>query len=141
VSSPALAWVLVSPLIGLLAFWGYILLGGGRSPGHPAGFPFCDRHRSYWPRRARFIVIGFLLLVALMGIGFGLTPPAAPGQQAEPHWVFGVAGLWLLIYLPAFLIMHLSAVRPTGSDRGAVVLSGASNQFAAALAGEEQTRL
>ena len=39
ISSPSLAWVLVSPLIGLLAFWGYILMGGGQRQDRPAGFP------------------------------------------------------------------------------------------------------
>jgi hypothetical protein len=137
VSSPSLAWALAAPLLGLLVFWGSILLTGGRSHGHSAGFPFCDRHRSYWPRRARFIVLGFLLLVVLMGMGFALTPRAAPGEKAEPHWILGVGGLWMVIYLLAFLIVHLSAVRPTSNNGGSVVLSGASRQFVAALSGEE----
>jgi hypothetical protein len=135
ISSPSLAWVL-APLIGLLVFWGYILLGGGQPRDRPAGFPFCERHRSYWPRRARFIVGGFLAIVVLMGIGFALTPRPAPGNKADPHWLFGVAGCWLLIYLPAFLIVHLRAVRPTGSDPESVVLAGASREFADAVAGK-----
>lgn len=39
----------------------------------------------------------------------------------------------MLVYLPAFLILHLSATRPTGNVGGGVVLSGASRAFAAAL--------
>src|SRR5262245_51167722 len=66
VSSPSLAWVFVSPLLGLLTFWGYILVSGGQPGGREAGFPFCDRHRGYWPRRAWFIVGGFVALVGLL---------------------------------------------------------------------------
>lgn len=121
-------------MLGLLAFWGAVLRDGGRSPG---GFPFCERHRNYWPRRARFIVYGFVSLLALMGIGFALTRRPAEGEEVEVHWMMAVAGLWLLIYLPTFLFMHLTAVRPTGVDSGSVVLSGASRPFAASLEGEE----
>jgi hypothetical protein len=134
VSSPSLAWVLFSPLIGLLTFWGYILLGGGQR-GEEAGLPFCDRHRGYWPRRARFIVGGFVALVGLMVAAVALTPPAAPGKE-EPHWLFGVAGCWMLVFLPTFLIVHLTAMRPTGGNRKSLVLSGASREFGAAVTGE-----
>jgi hypothetical protein len=134
VSSPSLAWVVVSPLFGLLAFWVYVLVGGGQATDQPRGFPFCERHRKDWTRRAWFIVGGFLALVFLMVIGFLLTPKPAPGHKAEPHWIFGVAGLWMLIYLPAFLIVHLRAVRPTSATRDAIVLSGVSREFASAVA-------
>ncbi len=100
VGAPSLAWLLVSPLIGLLGFWGYIAFGGGRNHDQRAGFPFCDRHRKYWPRRARFIIGGFLVLVVLMGVGFALTPGAFSAKKPEPHWLLGVAGC-LDDHLPA----------------------------------------
>jgi hypothetical protein len=137
VSSPSMAWVLVSPLIGLLGLWAYILVGGGQPRDRAAGFPFCDRHRSYWTVRAWIIIGGFLALVALIGIGFALTPPAGPGKKPEPHWLFSVAGGLLLLYLPILLFVHLSAVRPTSSDAEAIVLSGANRRFADALSGDD----
>jgi hypothetical protein len=42
----------------------------------------------------------------------------------------------MLIYLPAFMIVHLRALRPTGSNRESVVLSGASRDFRDALSGK-----
>jgi hypothetical protein len=138
VSSPSLAWVLVSPLIGLVAFWAYILLGGGTRAGESAGLPFCDRHRRYWPRRAWFIVGGFLALVGLAVAAISLTPPAAAGRKQEPHWLFGVVACWILVFLPAFIIIHLAAMRPTGGNRKSLVLSGASRQFASAIEGESR---
>src|ERR1700722_15041096 len=51
VGAPSLAWILFSPLMGLVTLWAYILFAGGATGG---GLPFCDRHRGYWPRRAWF---------------------------------------------------------------------------------------
>ena len=134
VGAPSLAWLLFSPLIGLMTFWGYILFAGGFSRG--GGLPFCDRHRGYWTRRAWFIVVGFAAVVGLMVAAAVLTPPAAPGRKDEPHWLFGVAGCWMLVFLPTFLVLHLAACRPTGGSRKSLVLSGASREFAAAVEGE-----
>jgi hypothetical protein len=131
-----LAWVLFSPLIGLLTFWGYILLGRRVSKEGSGGLPFCDRHRGYWPRRAWFIVIGFVALVGVMAGAAVLTPAAAPGKKEEPHWLFAVAACWMLAFLPAFIIVHLAAMRPTRSTRKSLVLSGASREFAEAVEGE-----
>lgn len=131
-----MAWILFSPLIGLMTFWAYILFAGGQSGG--SGLPFCDRHRGYWTRRAWFIVVGFAAVVGLMVAGAALTPAAAPGQKDEPHWLFGVAGCWMGVFLPAFLVLHLSATRPTGGNRKSLVLSGASREFAAAIDGESR---
>jgi hypothetical protein len=135
VAAPSLAWVLFSPLIGLVTFWAYILLAGRSSGG---GLPFCDRHRGYWTRRAWFIVVGFAALVGLLIASVALTPHAAPSQKTEPdpHWLFAVGAFWMLAYLPAFLVVHLSATRPTGGDREVLVLSGASRGFAAVLCDE-----
>jgi hypothetical protein len=139
IGAPSLAWVLFSPLLGLLVFWAYILIVRLISKQDLAGLPFCDRHRGYWPRRAWFIVIGFALLVALMAAGIALTAPPSAGKKPEPHWLFGVAGCWMLVFLPAFIIVHLAAMRPTRRTRRSLVLSGASRGFAAAVE-EEQRR-
>lgn len=134
VAAPSLAWVLFSPLLGLLTFWGYILLAGGSARSGVAGLPFCDRHRRYWPRRARVIVLGFVGFVGVIVAAAILSPPPAPNRPDEPHWLAGVVGCWALIYLPVFLVLHLGAMRPTGSTRKSVVLSGVSHEFAAAVA-------
>ncbi len=132
IGAPSLAWVLVSPLIGLVTFWIYILIASG-SP-REGGLPFCDHHRGYWTGRAWFIVVGFIALIGLMVAGGNLTPPTTPGQEAKPHWLFGVGCIWMLVFLPAFLVVHLAATRPTGGNHDSVVLSGASQQFADAVA-------
>src|SRR5437588_10534604 len=110
IGAPSLAWVLFSPLAGLITFWAYILFARSSSRG---GLPFCDRHRRYWTRRAWFIVGSFAAIVGLMVVGVLLTAPAAPGQKEEPHWLFGIAGCWLVVFLPTFLVVHLAAARPT----------------------------
>src|SRR5438132_1392057 len=66
IGAPSIAWVFLSPAAGLLTFWTYILFAGGSASG---GLPFCDRHRGYWTRRARFIVIGLVAIVVLMVVG------------------------------------------------------------------------
>ena len=135
VGAPSLAWVLFSPLVGLLTFWGYILVGRRHSHQGSAGLPFCDRHRGYWPLRAWFISIGFIFLVGVMVLAATLTPAAAPGQKENAHWLFAVGGCWLLVFLPAFIILHLAAMRPIGGNRQSLVLAGASRAFAAAIEG------
>lgn len=91
IGAPSLIWVLFSPLIGLITFWTYILLSAGR-PASNGGLPFCDRHQSYWTRRAWFIVVGFAALVGWIIAAAALTPTVAPGQKNEPHWLFGLGG-------------------------------------------------
>jgi hypothetical protein len=136
VSAPSLGWLILSPLLGLLAFWGYILLGGGESKTRRAGLPFCDRHRGYWPRRARFIVFGFLLLIGLGVAGSMLAPPPAPGKEPEANGVVMAFACWMLVFPPAFIIVHLAAMRPTGGGRRTLVLSGACQAFADAIEDE-----
>ena len=131
IASPSLAWVLFSPLFGLLTFWANILVRGGSSG--TGELPFCDRHVGYWARRARLIVVGFLAVVGLMVAGGVLTPPAPRGQDPEPHWLLGVGACWMVLFLPTFLVLHLSATRPTGGRRKTLTLSGASRQFADAV--------
>src|SRR2546430_1474565 len=63
VTAPSLGWAFVSAWIGLLAFWGYVFSGRLSARDSRAGLPFCARHRNYWPRRARFIIGGFVFLV------------------------------------------------------------------------------
>jgi hypothetical protein len=135
VGAPSLAWLLFSPLAGLFAFWLYVLCASASS--RPGGFPFCDRHRGYWSRRAGFIIWGLVAIVLLLAIGIPLTVPAAPGQAESPHWTAALGICWLLIFLPAFLVVHLSATRPTGGNRKMLRLSGVSREFVAALKEEE----
>ena len=130
IGAPSLAWVLFSPLVGLMTFWAYILVARSSSGG---GLPFCDRHCGYWTRRATLIVFGFAAIIGLMVIGALLTPTAGPGKKDDPHWVFGVGGCWLLVFLPTFLVVHLGATRPTGGNRTSMVLSGVSRDFKAAV--------
>ena len=137
ISSPSLAWVLFSPLIGLLTFWGYVLVRSVQSHNQASGLPFCDRHRNYWSRRAWFIVGGFLGLIGLGVVAALLTQPAAPNKKDEPHWLFGVLACWMLVFLPTFIIVHLIAMRPTGGSRKSVVLSGANKKFVAAVLDED----
>jgi hypothetical protein len=129
--APSLAWVIVSPLLGLLTFWVYILFAGG-SP-REGGLPFCNRHRGYWTWRAWFVVVGFAVLIGLTVAACALPPSGTPGRPTEVLWLLKLAVLWLLVFLPAFLVIHLTATRPIGGDRDRVVLSGASQQFADAL--------
>jgi hypothetical protein len=77
-------------------------------------------------------------MVGLVAIGMALTPPPPPGKDPHPHWIFGIGACWLLIYLPSFLIVHLTAMRPTGSNRKSIVLSGASRDFEDALLDEDE---
>jgi hypothetical protein len=130
VRPPSSSWVLFSPIIGLLTFWVYILVTTRWSPSRPAGLTFCDRHRGYWPRRAWFIVGGFAVLIALIVAGMAL------GGPKQVHWLFGVALGWMVLYLPAFILVHLSATRPVERGRTKLVLAGASQQFASAVSQE-----
>lgn len=134
VGAPSLGWVLW-PLFGLIGFWMYILFAAHSS--RRGGLPFCRRHWGYWPRRAWFIVSGYVLLLGLIVVGEVLTPTPAPGHKEEINWLLAVAGLWMLLFLPAFLVLHLSATRPTGGNRKVLVISGASRDFVEALEDED----
>ena len=114
-----------------MTFWAYILFA--RRPTSGGGLPFCHRHRNYWSQRARFVVVGLIAIVALMVLGAVLTPSSPPGLDVQPHWVFGVGACWMLRFLPLFLIVHLSAMRPTGGNRKLLKLSGVNREFAAAV--------
>jgi hypothetical protein len=135
ISAPSLGWLLFSPLLGLIGFWANVLARGGQPGETPKGLPFCERHRNYWRRRAWFIVGGFVPVLATFVVAAVLPEPGGPGKKDEPHWVFGIFACWILVFLPAFLIVHLAAMRPTGGNRKALILSGASREFAQALPG------
>ena len=130
IGAPSVGWVLI-PLLGLITFWTYILFAGGSSS--EGGLPFCHRHRGYWTWRAWFIVLGFAAIFGLMITASILTPATAPGQQVRPHWLYGVGGCWMLLFLPSFIVLHLMATRPTGGNRKSLFLSGASREFAIAV--------
>jgi hypothetical protein len=51
----------------------------------------------------------------------------------RPHWTFIVAILWLLFFLPAFLVVHLASTRTFASDEESITFAGASRRFVAAL--------
>ena len=130
VSVPSAGWMLFS-LIGLLTFWIYILFVGGSS--RKGGLPFCERHRSYWTRRAWFIVGGFITTIGLIAVAVVVTPPILPGRDVQAHWMFGIVGFWMVLFLPAFLVVHLTATRPVGGTHKALLLWGASREFATAV--------
>lgn len=133
VIAPSLAWILFFPLLGLLTFWVYVILPGRLSPGGKGGLPFCRRHRSYWPRRGWFIVTGFALIVATFAAAVIIDPPNEAKAEQSPHWIFGIAGCWMILFLPMFLLVHLRAVRPTGNAGNALCLSRVHSDFADAL--------
>jgi hypothetical protein len=128
ISAPSLAWLLFSPLLGLLMFWGYIFIVSIFGKGSTAGMPFCDRHRDYWPLRAWIIIGGFLSLVGLMATGILLTK-----DEALPHWLLGVAGCWMLLFLPTFIILHICSIRPIKNTAGSIIIAGTSREFAEAV--------
>ncbi|HMF11159.1 MAG TPA: hypothetical protein VKE94_02605 [Gemmataceae bacterium] len=126
-----------SPLLALLSFWWRILKSSRCSEESPGGIPFCNRHRSYWVRRAWFIVGGWVFLLASMAAGILITSVAKP--DPSPHWTFIVAICWLLFFLPAFMVVQLASTRPIASDPESITFAGASRKFAAAL-GEKEGR-
>lgn len=75
-------------------------------------------------------------MVGMMIAAFALTPEAPVGKKEEPHWIFGIAACWMLVFLPAFIIVHLASVRPIGRTRKSLVLGGASRKFVSAIADE-----
>jgi len=124
--APAQFWIL-APGLGLIVFWGHVLWSARFRSALPGGLPFCNRHRFYWVRRARFIIGGWVFLVASMWVGLLLSD--LKQRDAVPHWTFMVAICWLLFFLPAFIVVHLASMRPTVKDDDSLTLSGASRQF------------
>jgi len=135
VAGRAFCRVVSIPLIGPLIFWGYILFVGIRSRFAPrrGGLPFCDRHLGYWPRRAFYLLLGFIATLTLIGIAIAVAPPLPQTRNDKPHWLFWVIGLWVLGYLVVFRVIHTRAIRPIGGNRGHVVLWGVSRSFAAGV--------
>jgi hypothetical protein len=129
---------LFSPFPTLINFWAYLLFTTAKSSG--GGLPFCDRHRYYWTWRAWFIVCGLAAAIGLTILGAILTPPSRPGHDPNPHWVFTVGLCWLLLYLPAFLVVHLTSTRPIRGDRTWLELSGVNREFATSNLEAERNR-
>jgi len=124
-----------SPIVALLSFWWRILKSARTDAESEGGLPFCGRHRSYWVRRAWFIIGGWIFLVASMTAGILITSVAKP--DPSPHWTFIVAICWLLIFLPAFLVVQLASTRPIASDSESITFAGGSRGFATALKQQE----
>lgn len=137
VTSPSLAWVLDAPLFGLLTFWAHVMLPGSVGSGEE-GLPFCKRHRAYWPRRAWFIIPGFVMLVLSCLLAWALDPRDQPGKPHEVHWSFGVVACWMLVFLPAFLFLQLLSMRPTSNSRTSVRFAGIHPAFVEALEDEDE---
>jgi hypothetical protein len=140
------SWFLSARLrvFGMLLFWAYILkiaLSGNESETPPAGLPLCERHRNYWPRRAWFMVVGFLGLIGLWALSYATDPSVhETGHRITkaPNFVSVLFIIWFFIYLPGFLIVHLSSMRLIGNEGMKTILSGGSQKFAAALRAAEQ---
>ena len=140
VNSPSLAWLLFSPLLGLLAFWAYVMVPGHQSEPAKSGLPFCEQHGRYWPRRGCFIALGFVGLIAVCMAASTVSPDQTQNKEQQFHWLYGVAGFWMLLFFPAFLFVHLRAMRPTSSNRETLTLSGVHEKFVASLmASKEET--
>ena len=124
-AAPSMGWVF-APLIGLFVFWVHVLLKDRGTSS--TGFPFCERHRHYWVRRSRFIVIGFASLLIIFAFA-GL----APDTDTDPGWMvilFGLAaGCWMPFFLLAFLVVHLRAVRPVANNLESVAFARVSEAF------------
>jgi hypothetical protein len=135
VGAPSTGWVF-APAIGLVAFWGFVLFQGRPSVEADAGIPFCEQHRDYWWRRAWPVLLGFLLLMVLMGIAMAVDPGALEHDaNHKPHWMFGVAGCWMVLYLPLLISIQLSSMRPIANRHDSVKLTGAHEVFAEAVEG------
>jgi hypothetical protein len=133
--APSARAVLTSPLLGLVLFWGHILKSARSGEESPGGLPFCDRHQSYLASRAWFIIGGWLFLVISMVVGILATILAKP--DPPPHWTFVVAVCWLLVFLPAFLIVHLASTRPIARSPESITLAGAHRKFVSAVETEK----
>lgn len=120
-----------SPLLALLSFWWRILKSSRSGEESPGGLPFCNRHRGYWVRRAWFIIGGWVFLLTSMALGILITSVAKPNPS--PHWTFIVAICWLLLFLPAFIVVQLASTRPIASDPESITFAGASRGFVLAV--------
>jgi len=123
---------------GMLLFWGFILwkkYARVDAHGKEIGLPFCDRHREYWPRRAWFVVGGFLVLVALMALTYATdSSSGGPGRHHHGENIFTMlAGFWFLTYLLGFVIVHMGSMRAIRHEGQRVTLVGVSKKFITAL--------
>jgi hypothetical protein len=116
------------PLFSLLGFWFLIFRKSLVEQPHQTGLPFCPRHRGYWPRRARFIIGGFLVLPVVIAF-----QAAVSSDSSGPGITGIVMVLWFFLFLPAFLIVHLASVRPIDNSNNTLVLSSANRKFIESL--------
>jgi hypothetical protein len=84
--------------------------------------------------------MGFVLIVVGFTAAVIVGSPANPQAENEVHWLFGVAGCWMVLFLPAFLIVHLRAVRPAGNAGNTVSIAGVHREFLESLNEQSETR-
>jgi hypothetical protein len=122
---------------GLLMFWTVILWKQYVRPGphgREAGLPLCKRHLEYWPRRAWFVVGGFLLLVLLFALTYITDPDTSTAHHHHKNGIFTpILGMWFMLYLPGFVIVHMSSMRVIRHDGQRVTMVGVNKKFTAAL--------
>jgi hypothetical protein len=119
---------------GLLLFWAVILWKQYvriEPHGREAGLPLCKGHLEYWPRRAWFVVGGFLALVLFFTLAYATDPSTAHHQKMNLFSYLAV--FWFLTYPLGFIIVHMSSMRVIRHDGQRVTLVGANKKFAAAL--------
>ncbi|HUU68607.1 MAG TPA: hypothetical protein VM186_03735 [Planctomycetota bacterium] len=128
-AAPSWQAALLSPLISLLGGWVHIAWQSRATAADVhAGLPFCEKHAPYWARRSFIIVGGWLLAAALvlLCVAFSFLP-------AMGDVIMGVTALYVVLFLPTFILIHLTSMRPTYSDDASVTISGVSAAFVKAV--------
>jgi len=119
---------------GLFLFWAVILWKQYvqvEPHGRESGLPFCERHFPYWPRRAWFVVGGFITLALLFGLAYATDPSTDHHQKMNLFSYLAV--IWFLIYPLGFILVPMGSMRVLRHDGHRVTLVGVSKKFAPAL--------